>query len=300
MECCWYTIPTQRPTAVAFIRLLESAAPRDTRSEDPQGRFLPALFRRRMTRAMDNIDVPALYDVVQRTTNVEPSIDANQEPPANIIINFDELSSGSIDKINKGWKVLDSEDQPTTFVDPFTAGPGYGPVLNLFEIKLLHVETRINPLLTPALQQPRNKAYLKWNMGFPSKDCRLAINEYSTLWSEGRDQPATFPRISNMSIIIPQIYPWLVKIRANDSAIGITCGEVVDALAHEFQRDLSAEDYHDLSTEVAISTGGWWDGRPVFLVPLKQAMQRLDLLGIYSMYGGIYADNLLEFRLMGA
>ncbi|KAG6847428.1 hypothetical protein H0H93_008181 [Arthromyces matolae] len=285
MGVCWYASPADRPTAEEVVRHLESGAPRDTRSEDLQGRFLPALFRRRMTRAMDNTAVEALYEVVQRTTNVERSFDA-QEPPANIIINFDELSSGSID--DQGWR--GSEDHPTTFVDPFIAGRGYGPVLKPFEIQLLHIETRINPLLSPRPQQPENRAYLKWNMVFPSRDSLVAINGSSTLWYKGRDQPATFPRISDMSIIIAQIFPCLVKIRAKDPAIGITCGEVVDALAYEFQLGVSVHDYHDRR----------WYSRPAVLAPFRHAMRRLDLLGKYSMYGGIYVDNRLEVRLLGA
>ncbi|KAG6820049.1 hypothetical protein H0H93_006064 [Arthromyces matolae] len=188
-------------------------------------------------------------------------------------------------------------------IDPFAAGPSYGPVLDPFQTEVLRVQTRVNPLLEPVSEQAADKPHLEWNMLYPSNDCHLSTDAPLVSWSKGRDQPATFPRVSKMNII-SQTFPWSVEIEARDPAIGVTCGEVLEGLAKNFQRLTSKSDFEALrpskQNEVAAIYSHNRSRRPG--VPggmLKEGMRRLDFLVKDIKFGGVYVDNQLVYRLLG-
>ncbi|KAG5723833.1 hypothetical protein E4T56_gene9874 [Termitomyces sp. T112] len=188
-------------------------------------------------------------------------------------------------------------------VDQFMAGTGYGPVLDPFEAKILGVHPKVNPLLEPLADTAPDRPHLKWNMLFRSNDCTLSTDESHVSWSKGRDEPATFPRVTKMTIV-SETFPWSVPIEATNPAIGVTCGEIIDQLSVHFYRLTSKQDFevldqkrqadiaqvyrHNRSREPGVPGG-----------TLKEGIRRLDYLGKDIIFGGIYCNDQLVFRLMG-
>ncbi|KAG6854179.1 hypothetical protein C0991_009831 [Blastosporella zonata] len=131
-------------------------------------------------------------------------------------------------------------------VDPFMAGPGYGTSLEPFEVALLGLRPRVNPLLEPLPADINSdRPHLKWNMLFKSNDCSRSTDDPYVSWSKGRDEPATFPRVTKMSIISETV-PWTVEVKASNEAIGVTCGEVIEALAENFYLLSTGPEYERL------------------------------------------------------
>ncbi|KAG6902669.1 hypothetical protein C0995_013361 [Termitomyces sp. Mi166 len=188
-------------------------------------------------------------------------------------------------------------------VDSFMAGTGYGPVLNPFDAHVLGVQTKVNPLLEPLTDTASDRPHLKWNMLFRSNDCHLSTDASHVSWSKGRDAPATFPRLTKISVV-SETFPWIVPIEATDPAIGVTCGDVIDQLSVHFYRLASKQDYevldqkqqadvaqvyrHNRSREPGVPGG-----------TLKDGIRRLDYLGRDIIFGGIYHDDRLVFKLLG-
>ncbi|KAG6900354.1 hypothetical protein C0993_011985 [Termitomyces sp. T159_Od127] len=209
-------------------------------------------------------------------------------------------------------------------VDPFMAGSGCmsrhqihrtyhavklmvftdGPVLDPFEVQILQqVQSRINPLLEPLADTAPDRPHLKWNMLFRSNDCYLSTDASHVSWSKGRDEPATFPRLTKMTII-SEHFPWTVPVEASNPAIGVTCGDVIDQLSTHFYRLTSKQDYEvfDQKRQAVISQAYRHNRSREPGVPggtLKEGIRRLDYLGKDFIFGGIYRDDQLVFKLLG-
>ncbi|KAG6856731.1 hypothetical protein H0H87_001331 [Tephrocybe sp. NHM501043] len=188
-------------------------------------------------------------------------------------------------------------------VDPFTAGPSYGPVLDPFQIALLGVQARINPLLGLPIDDP-NRPYLKWNMLFRSNDCSRSTDEAHISWSVGRDEPATFPRVTVMKIV-SETFPWSIEVKAGNETLGVTCGDVIETLAESFYQLTSEADYEALTPKRKNEVGAVYlknRSREVG-VPggaLKQGLRRLDFLGSNNIFGGIRSDDLKAHKILGS
>ncbi|KAG5642329.1 hypothetical protein DXG03_003004 [Asterophora parasitica] len=189
-------------------------------------------------------------------------------------------------------------------VDQFAAGPHYGPVLDPFLIKVVNAETKVNPLLEPLPDDGTERPHLKWNMLFESNNCQRSTDPSHISWSAGRDAPATFPRVTSLNII-SETFPWMITIRADKPNIGVTCGEVIDSLSDGFQLLTPREDYdalpkpqrqivgqtyrHNRSREPGVPGGR-----------LGEGMRRLDFLGMDTTFGGIYKNDRLVQKIVGA
>lgn len=96
----------------------------------------------------------------------------------------------------------------------------------------------INPLLCQPeadLQRP----YLLWNMLFSSQNCRRSTDQLRS-WMEGRDEPATHPRVNSIRVVIKGL-PWVITIRAEDPSRGVTCGNVIDQISDNLTRPVPKE-----------------------------------------------------------
>ncbi|RDB19462.1 hypothetical protein Hypma_013683 [Hypsizygus marmoreus] len=181
-------------------------------------------------------------------------------------------------------------------VDPFTAGPSYGPVLEPFLVRVVGAHLKVNPLIEP-LPESGDRPHLKWNMLFQSNHCQRSTDPGHVSWANGRDEPATFPRVTAVNIV-SQTVPWVMRLQARDPNVGLTCGELIDGLSDEFQKLTSQADYEALSTTRRREVGeayrhnrsrsiGTPGGR------LGEGLRRLDFLGRDSVFGGIVNDERL-------
>ncbi|KAG2124504.1 hypothetical protein BD769DRAFT_1358855 [Suillus cothurnatus] len=177
-------------------------------------------------------------------------------------------------------------------MDHFAEGPHYGPVLEPFLVRVVSATIRINPLLSPPTDLRED--YLRWNMIFPTSACYRST-EPKRSWVKGREAPATFPRLSNIRII-SRSFPWVIYVKARRQNIGVTCGEVIEALSAFFHENAAKEEYegvsacrqrevwqayqHNRSTDSDVPGG-----------LLGEQLRRLDWLSSNSKWGGLVVNE---------
>jgi hypothetical protein len=169
-----------------------------------------------------------------------------------------------------------------------------GPVLDPFIVAVVKPNLLVNPLLETQLKSSKND-YLNWDMLWPSSYCSRSCDPPIRSWSEGRDEPATFPRLTTIRIISSS-FPWIIVIKAADIAIGVTCGNVVNAIddfLHGFLKKgefESANRQHKKDMTRAYhsnrSTAPDVPGRR-----LGEGMRRLDWLVNDTIFGGIRRND---------
>ncbi|KAF7441239.1 hypothetical protein PC9H_001588 [Pleurotus ostreatus] len=193
-------------------------------------------------------------------------------------------------------------DHDGDHVNPFTVGDHYGPVLEPFLIQVVKASVKLNPLIEPAPDNS-DRPYLKWNMLFPSAYTQRSTDPSTMSWINGREEPATFPRITFLRLI-SKSFPWMITVRATKRTVGVTCGEVIDAIAENMSRLASQTDYHSLpkSKQKTISENYRRNRSRAHGVPggrLGEGIKRLDWLGTDSMFGGIERNERLVKEICG-
>jgi hypothetical protein len=169
-----------------------------------------------------------------------------------------------------------------------------GPVLEPFIVRTVRARLELNPLLQgpPDNHDPdKDPPYLKWCMLFPESFCQRSSDPQHRSWMAGRDEPATFPRVTTLRIVSPT-FPWTIEIHAEDLSVGVTCGDViqqVDKFLHELvrkeeyahagkQRSKQMNEAYHFNRSTAHGVPG---GR------LGAGMRRLDWLCRETMFGGL-------------
>ncbi|KAH9483651.1 hypothetical protein JR316_0003121 [Psilocybe cubensis] len=195
------------------------------------------------------------------------------------------------------------ENQRTDQVSPFAIGPHYGPVLDPSLIHILGVQLRINPLLMPLPEDGSDQVHLNWNMLFPTSDVQRSSDPSHISWSKGRDEPATFPRVTQLSIVTESL-PWIIEARATEKARGLTCGELIDAIGRSLGRLASEADYRLLSSQAKrdLKFAYEYNRQRHQDVPggkLGAGMKRLDYLGRSTMFAGIELNDRVVRRMHG-
>ncbi|KAF8898204.1 hypothetical protein CPB84DRAFT_1151043 [Gymnopilus junonius] len=191
----------------------------------------------------------------------------------------------------------------TDYVPPFVQGPHYGPVLEPFIAHIVKADIQVNPLIACLPEDGGDQVHLKWNMIFPTSTIQRSDDKAYISWSRGRDDPATYPRITAMRIV-SETFPWMIEVNAQNKELGITCGEVIDTIGRELvkfsnkadfaclpikeQRDVSAAYNHNRSRHPGVPGG-----------MLGQGMKRLDFLRRNTMYSGLEGNNKAVKRLTG-
>ncbi|KAF8265326.1 hypothetical protein EI94DRAFT_1736142 [Lactarius quietus] len=178
----------------------------------------------------------------------------------------------------------------------FAAGPHYGPVLEPMLIKAVSAKLEINPLLLP-IGDDEERPHLRWNMLFSTAHCHRSTDPTHRSWSNGRQEPATFPRITNLRLI-SNVFPWLLDIKATNAAIGVTCGDVIEQLSDHLQRRLRKEDYEGATgaKRRAIRDAYHYNRSRNAGVPggqLGDGLKALDWLGPQTMFGGMLLNETL-------
>jgi len=172
--------------------------------------------------------------------------------------------------------------------------PADGPVLTPLLLRIVGAQLKVNPLLTVPTQD-LDQVYLKWNMLFNASHCVRSDDKPDKSWSSGRGSPATHPRLTEVKII-SRTFPWNITVYAEDTAAGVTCGEIIDRLDDFLHKNLKKEDaeldsgshrverdhayYHNRSTAIGVPGGR-----------LGEGLRRLDWLCKDTMFGGLEVDN---------
>ncbi|KAI0933456.1 hypothetical protein AcV5_005595 [Taiwanofungus camphoratus] len=188
-------------------------------------------------------------------------------------------------------------------IDKFAEGPHYGPVLDPLLIKKVKAKVEINPLLLPP---PDNlsRPFLKWNMLFSTAQCQRSIDRPHQSWYSGRQAPATWPRVTSLRLISRSI-PWPVEVNAADALIGVTCGEVIEAI-HAYMYARVTQKQHDTASDAQkriISEAFYHNRSTAYGVPggrLPRTLLRCDWIGQDTVFGGIVADDRLVKEMCGA
>ena len=171
-----------------------------------------------------------------------------------------------------------------------------GPVLDPMLIKAVGAKLEINPLLLP-LGDADDRPHLRWNMLFSTSHCHRSTDPTHRSWSNGRQEPATFPRVTNLRLV-SNVFPWLLDIKATNAAIGVTCGDVIEQLSDHLQRRLRKEDYEGASgiKRRAIRDAYHYNRSRNAGVPggqLGDGLKALDWLGPQTMFGGMLVNESL-------
>ena len=167
-----------------------------------------------------------------------------------------------------------------------------GPVLEPFLAKIVGAVLKLNPLLAPPPDTQDD--YLRWNMLFHTSNC-YRTTESQRSWVKGRNAPATHPRMTHVRII-SRAFPWMIQVRAHNPKLGVTCGEVLDAVSTYMYGDVAKKEYENLpsgrkrqiweSYRFNRSTDSNAPGGR-----LREGLKRLDWLGSSSRFGGLVTND---------
>ncbi|KAJ3891342.1 hypothetical protein GG344DRAFT_77027 [Lentinula edodes] len=190
-------------------------------------------------------------------------------------------------------------------IDEFAAGAHYGPVLQPFLTSVLKVVPKLNPLIKPApleVDDPDHD-HLKWNMLWASNMVQRSSDSPQTSWSNGRGSPATFPRITSLRLL-PNLLPFTIDVLARNPDIGVTCGDVIDAISDSMRKHSGQSDFDSLPADRKrkVSEAYRHNRSRAPGVPggsLGDGLRRMDFLGTETMFGGIREDPTAVKRICG-
>ncbi|KAN0075523.1 hypothetical protein V8E55_011546 [Tylopilus felleus] len=175
---------------------------------------------------------------------------------------------------------------------PFAEGPHYGPVLEPFLAKIVGACIKLNPLLAPPSDTQDD--YLRWNMLFHTGNCYRTTESHRS-WVRGRNAPATHPRVTYVRII-SRAFPWMIHARAHNPKLGVTCGEVLDAISTFMYGNVAKKEYEHLPSgrKWQIREGYRFNRSTDHNAPggcLGESLKRLDWLGAMSRFGGLVTND---------
>ena len=166
-----------------------------------------------------------------------------------------------------------------------------GPVLDTFLTRVVEARIEINPLLAPPPDRLDERPYIKWNMLWPTAQCQRSCDPGTRSWAEGRDAPATWPRIRSLRLISRSL-PWTISVEATDPEVGVTCGDVMESIATFMYGRVSKAQMDNASpAQKALISQSYWHNRSTTPgVPggrLARTLLRCDWLGMQTSFGGI-------------
>ncbi|KAI8974262.1 hypothetical protein BD414DRAFT_424666 [Trametes punicea] len=180
--------------------------------------------------------------------------------------------------------------------DKFSEGGDYGPVLKPMLVQRLKVRLEINPLIQP-LGDDTDREYLRWNMLFPTGNCQRSDERRGQSWYKGRNAPATWPRVTSLRLV-SRSFPWAIEVPAAHPEIGVTCGDVMEAIHTALYTRISQAQYDNASRQQKrlLSESYYHNRSTADDVPggrLPQTLLRFDWLGQDTWFGGVIDDAAL-------
>ncbi|KAJ3728340.1 hypothetical protein C8R42DRAFT_571312, partial [Lentinula raphanica] len=179
--------------------------------------------------------------------------------------------------------------------------PTDGPVLEPFLVRVLNLKPRLNPLIQPH-RDPEHD-YLKWTMLMPSSMVQRSSDESRVSWSNGRNDPATFPRVTSLRLV-PNLLPFTIEVFARDPNIGVTCGDVIDTIGDSMLKHSGKSEFEILSPDrqKMVSEAYRHNRSRALGVPggrLGNGLRRMDFLGRETEFGGIKDDPATVRKICG-
>lgn len=158
-------------------------------------------------------------------------------------------------------------------------------------VHITGVQVKVNPLLAPVPDDGPDQVHLKWNMLFPTSTIQRSIDPSHVSWSKGRDAPATFPRLRELRIVSDTI-PWIIQVKASKADSGVTCAEVIEAIARDLYKNTGRAEFEALPAQARNEVRAAYkhNRSPLPNVPggmLGDGLKRLDYLRKNSIFGGI-------------
>ncbi|KAF7975012.1 hypothetical protein HWV62_10629 [Athelia sp. TMB] len=198
---------------------------------------------------------------------------------------------------SEGWDLLG------TNYDKFSADAQSGPTLEPFLLRRVRANLSINPLLQPA-EDDLKRPYIEWNMLFPTARCHRSDDKPGRSWSAGRNDAATFPRVTTLRIISRGM-PWLIEVNAQNPKAGVTCGELIEKICETLHTLVNKKEMKMAPNERAIHEAYWYnrstDGYDVPGGRLGDGVRRIDWLLNNTAFGGIVRnDDLVRAQCGGA
>lgn len=131
-------------------------------------------------------------------------------------------------------------------------------------------------------------------MLFSSAFARRSSDPSHISFSKGRDEPATFPRVTSIRLL-SHTFPWVIDIHAGNPEIGVTCGDVVDQLSNFLLSRIGQGDFDAAPrrTQSKISETYHLNRSRAHGVPggrMGEGLMRADWLGVETMFEGIEKD----------
>ncbi|KAH8825399.1 hypothetical protein DL96DRAFT_1613071 [Flagelloscypha sp. PMI_526] len=146
------------------------------------------------------------------------------------------------------------------------------------------------------MDETGDQAFLNWNMLFGPNMVRRSDDPMSVSWSNGRREPATIPRVNNLTLMfLPNVgYPWKFEVVASDPACGVLCEDVIMGISADLYKLAEQDDYQLSSTakQSELRAAYQRNRERNAHVPggvLGQGMRRLDWLGQTHWFAGISA-----------
>ncbi|TDL15868.1 hypothetical protein BD410DRAFT_777654 [Rickenella mellea] len=185
----------------------------------------------------------------------------------------------------------------------FAPGKNYGPVLDPLQVAAVGARPQLNPLIAPPPEDPQERAHLTWNMLFETARAKRSDDSRSLSWSKGRDEPATFPRVTSLRLLC-RTFPWTVDIKAHRRELGVTCGDVIDQLCTFLMGHVSGSEYNASSNVVKrkVTETYQMNRSATHDVPggrLGEGLKRIDWLGTDTMFEGVEFDPEYVRRRLG-
>lgn len=179
-------------------------------------------------------------------------------------------------------------------------------MLDAFLVKVVKAKVELNPLLAPPPDRPDERPYLKWNMLFPTAQCQRSSDPGHRSWADGRHAPATWPRVKSLRILSHN-FPWELQVQASDIELGVTCGDVIEAI-HDFMYGRVSNQQLENATAAhkrLVGQSYWHNRSTAHGVPggrLYNTLLRCDWLGLQTMFGGIVQadERLIQDLACGA
>ncbi|KAI0373164.1 hypothetical protein BV20DRAFT_989679 [Pilatotrama ljubarskyi] len=188
------------------------------------------------------------------------------------------------------------EKGPWDQLDKFLEGDDYGPVLTPLLVQRMKAKVELNPLIQPPSESDDHH-FLKWNMLFPTGNCQRSNDRPGRSWHNGRHAPATWPRVTSIRLV-SRSFPWTIDVPATQDDMGVTCGDVIEAIHTAMYTRLSQTQYDNASRQQKrlLSESFYHNRSTAHGVPggrLQQTLLRCDWLGQDTMFGGIIEDEAL-------
>lgn len=171
------------------------------------------------------------------------------------------------------------------------------PVLNPFIASLVQPEFTLNPILAPhsKAQESQSNTTITWNIIYPGSYARLPGDPSGESWFEKRTGPATFPRMSSISIISPA-FPWTIDIKAEGEGTAVTCRDVVDQVHKYLCVLLSPLEMDDVTPEHRKAMSAAFRANRSQDIPAEtfqnsHGMRRIDWLCKNTIFEGLEEDK---------